>query len=253
MADGIKILLSDGDKVFLELCKVHLRKSGVDILTCQNGKDALDIIRSKRPHLAVMAAEMPIISGFDCCREMKTDETLQTIPVLLTLSSGKWEEVDRCHQAGCNEVLIKPINRHIFYSVISKYVTLNKRTASRFRVRIPVNLTCGDGQRDSGYSVNISTKGIFVESEATADVNSIISINFKLPSNNMEITCKARVSSICHNYSAPKSPFPKGLGMEFVDLSEENFSYISEYIRKEHVEPTMRRINWIETGETNPQ
>lgn len=242
MADGIKILLSDGDKVFLELCKIHLRKSGVNILTCQNGKDALDIIRNKRPHLAVMAAEMPIMNGIDCCRTVKTDETLQTIPVLLTLSSGKWKEVDRCHQAGCDEVLLKPINRHIFYSIISKYVALNKRTAPRFRVRFPVNWTCGDGQRNSGYGVNISTKGIFVESEAMANVNSIISINFTLPANDVEINCKAKVSCVNHNDFALKSPFPKGLGLEFVDLSEENYSYISEYIRKEHIEPIMRRI-----------
>jgi DNA-binding response OmpR family regulator len=242
MADEIKILISDGDKVFLELCKIHLRKSGVNILTCQNGKDALDIIRNKKPHLAVMAAELPIVNGFDCCRIVKTDETLQTIPVLLTLSSGKWEEVDRCHQAGCDEVILKPINRHIFYLVINRYVSLNKRRAPRFRVRFPVNWTCGDGQRNSGYSVNISTKAIFVESEATANVNSIISINFTLPANDVEINCKALVYCVYHNDIALKSTFPKGLVLEFVELSEENYSYISEYIRKEHIDPLMRRL-----------
>jgi CheY-like chemotaxis protein len=237
MGDGIKILLSDGDKVFLELCKIHLRKSGVNILTTKNGEDALDIIRINRPHLAVIAAEMPVINGYDCCRAVKTDETLQTIPVLLTLSSGKSEEVDRCRQAGCDEVLIKPINRHIFYSVINKYVTLNKRKAPRFRVRFPVNWTCADGQRNSGYGVNISTKGIFVESEVTANMNSVIPINFTLPACDVEINCKARVSCVMLNDSTLNFAYPKGLGLEFVDLSEENYSHISEYIRKEHIEP----------------
>jgi CheY-like chemotaxis protein len=242
MADGIIILLSDGDSVFLELCKMHLRKSGVNILTCQNGKDALDIIRNKKPHLAVMAAEMPMMNGFDCCRTVKMDENLQKIPVLLTMSSGKWEEVDRCRQSGCDEVIIKPINRHIFYSVINKYVTLNKRTAPRFRVRFPAIWTSGDGQRNSGYVVNISTKGIFVETEATAIVNSIISVNFTLPVHDVEINCKARVSCVMLKDSTLKYTYPKGLGLEFADLSEENYSYISEYIRKEHIEPIMRRL-----------
>jgi DNA-binding response OmpR family regulator len=242
MGDGIKILLSDGDNVFLELCKVHLRKSGVKILTCQNGKDALDIIRNERPHLAVIAAEMTVFNGFDCCRTVKTDKTLQIIPVLLTLSSGRWEEVDRCRQAGCDEVLIKPINRHIFYSIINKYVTLNTRTAPRFRVRFPVNWTCGDGQRNSGYGVNISTKGIFVESEVTAKVNSIISLKFTLPAYDVEINCRARVSCVMLNDSTLNFAYPKGLGLEFVDLSEENYSKIFGYIRKEHIEPIMRRI-----------
>ncbi len=240
MADGIKILLSDSDKVFLELCKVLLGKSGVNILTCQNGKEALEIIRDKRPHLAVMAAEMPIMNGVDCCRTVKTDESLQAIPVLLTLSSGKMEKAEECHQAGCDDVLLKPINRHAFHSVIKKYVALNKRTAPRFRAQFPVKWMCGDGHRNSGHTVDISTKGVFVETAATTNVNSIITIRFTLPANNKEINCKARVSWVNHYDSALKSGFPKGLGMEFVDLSEENYSSISDYIRKEHVEPILR-------------
>jgi CheY-like chemotaxis protein len=125
MVEGLKILLSDGDKIFIELCKTYLRKSGISILTCQNGNDALDIIRKERPHLAVMAAEMNIMTGVDCCKAIKMDESLQPIPVLLTLSSSKREEVERCSEAGCDDVLRKPINRHTFHSVIKKFATVN--------------------------------------------------------------------------------------------------------------------------------
>lgn len=242
MVEGITILLSDGDKVFLELCKTHLRKSGASILTCQNGKDALDIIRDKRPHLAVMAAEMTIMNGVDCCKKVKKDESLQTIPVLLTLSSGKKEEVERCHEAGCDDILLKPINRHTFYSVIKKYVILNKRTAPRFRACFPVNWTCDDGQRNSGHSVDVSTKGLFVETENKVPMNSIVCVSFTLPSSNIEIKCKARVSWINNKDSSFKPVFPTGLGLELVDLTEENYGHISDYIRKEHVEPMLHRI-----------
>jgi len=242
MVEGLKILLSDGDKIFLELCKTHLRKSGVTILTCQNGKDALDIIRNKRPHLVVMAAEMSIMNGVDCCKAVKIDDSLQTIPVLLTLSSGRKEEVERCHQAGCDDVLLKPINRHTFHSVIKRYVTLNKRAAPRFRACFPVNWTCEDGQRNSGRTVDVSTKGFFVETENIVPVNSIIRIDFTLPASTVEIICMARVSWINSKDSSLKPLFPTGLGFEFVDMSEENYGHISEYIRKEHVEPVLHRI-----------
>lgn len=242
MSDGIKILFSDGDKVFLELCKFHLRKSGLNIITCENGKDALEIIRNQKPNLVVMAAELPVMNGYDCCREVKMDETLQAIPVLLTLPYGKLEEVDRCLQAGSDEVLLKPINRYSIYSVISKFVALHRRTASRFQVRFPVVWTCGDGQWNSGYSINISIKGIFVESKVTATVNSIVSVNFTLPANDVELQCKARVSCVYHNDCALNSQSSEGLALVFVDLSEKNYLKISKYIRKEHIEPIMRRI-----------
>lgn len=242
MSDGIKILFSDGDKVFLELCRFHLRKSGLDIITCENGKDALEIIRNQKPNLVVMAAEMPVMNGYDCCRVAKMDETLQTIPVLLTLPYGKCEDVDKCHQAGCDEVLLKPINKYSTYSVISKFVALHNRTAPRFRVRFPVDWTCEDGQRNLGYSVNISTKGIFVESEVTATVNALVSVNFRLPTDDVALRCWARVFCVYHNDDTPHSRFSERLALLFVDLSEDNYSKISKYIRKEHIEPIMRRI-----------
>jgi CheY-like chemotaxis protein len=104
MVEGLNILLSDRDKFFLELCKTYLRKSEMSIFTCQNGKNALDILRKERPRLAVMAAEMTTMNGVDCCKAIKMDESLRTIPVLLNVSSGKREEVKRCSQPGCDDV-----------------------------------------------------------------------------------------------------------------------------------------------------
>jgi CheY-like chemotaxis protein/Tfp pilus assembly protein PilZ len=242
MVEGVKILLSDGDRVFLELCKTHLRKSGVSILTSQNGKEALEIIKNKRPHLVVMAAEMTLMSGVDCCRAVKMDESLHAIPVLLTLSSGKKEEVERCRQAGCDDVLLKPINRHTFYSVIKRYVTLDKRTAPRFRACFPVEWTGENGQRNYGFTVDVSTKGLFLETEHRVPLNSIVRLDFNLPASNVEINCKARVSWINDKNTSLKSVFPAGLGLEFVELSEENYAHVAEYIKKDHVDPLLRRI-----------
>jgi hypothetical protein len=52
----------------------------------------------------------------------------------------------------------------------------------------------------------------------------------------------ARVSWINSKDSSLKLLFPTGLGLEFVDLTEENYGHISEYIRKDHVEPVLHRI-----------
>jgi CheY-like chemotaxis protein/Tfp pilus assembly protein PilZ len=242
MVEGVKILFADGNKVFLELCKTHLNRSGTNIITCQNGKDALDIIRKEKPHLAVIAAEIPILNGLDCCKTVKMDKFLRSIPVLLTLSSGKQEEIERCLQAGCDDILLKPINRHTLYSVIKKYIILNKRMAPRFRAFFPVYLRTEDGQRYSGRTFDVSTKGLFVEAEATFTVNSIISVAFTLPSSTFKINCRARVSWINKKGSFPKPAFPAGFGLEFVELSEEDCDYIREYIRKEYIEPLLRRI-----------
>jgi len=242
MADGIKILLSDGDKVFLELSKTYLRKTGASVLTCQNGKEAYDIIQSKRPHLVIMSAEMRIMNGLDCCRMVKMDESLQVIPILLTLASGKSENIEKCQQTGCDDVLLKPINQHTFFSVIKKYINLNKRTAPRFAACIPVSWASSDGSSHSGYTVDISTNGMFLQTDETVPVESIVCIDFTLPVSNFEIKCKARVSWVNRRESSIKPTFPSGIGLEFIDLNELSHGYFCKYIKKVHVEPILQRI-----------
>lgn len=232
-------MFSDRDKVFLELCKLYLRKTGVTVFTCENGKDALDIVRDKRPHVVVMSADMPVMNGVDCCRQLKTDESLQRIPVLLTLLSFSEEQAERCRQAGCDDILLKPVNQQALHSVIKKYVTLNKRMAPRFHARFAVNWDSGDGPGNSGHSVDISTRGIYLASQATVSAGSLLSLDFRLPASDMDIRCKARVAWANHNGSGLKPSLPAGFGLEFVDLSEESCRGICEYIRKEHIEPIM--------------
>ncbi len=242
MSEGIKILFSDKDNIFLELCRTYLKTSGVSVLTCDNGKDALDIIRNKNPHLVFLSADMPVINGLECCRTVKMDESLNSIPILITLSHGKKDNIESCNQAGCNDVILKPINRHTFFSVIKKYIPMNKRAAPRFAACFRVDWTCDAGRRLSGNTVDISTEGLFIETEEIIPVNSIIDIDFILPNSDIEINCTARVTWINKKETSVKSTFPSGIGVQFTDLREDKNRYICDYITKEHVEPILRRI-----------
>jgi CheY-like chemotaxis protein len=49
----LKILLADADRIFLELGKTFLRKTGVEVFTCMNGEEVLSIMRKERPDLVI--------------------------------------------------------------------------------------------------------------------------------------------------------------------------------------------------------
>ncbi len=242
MVEGLKILLSDGDKIFLELSKTYLKKTGASVLTSRNGKETYDIIRNKRPHLVIMSAEMPVMNGLDCCQAVKTDESLRTIPVLLTLTSGKSENLERCRLAGCDDIILKPVNRHTFFSVIKKHVNLNKRTAPRFAACIPVSMTLDDGSNYSGNTFDISTCGIFVQTDEKIPVGSNVCIRFTVPASDVEIKCNARVAWINQKEFSIKAAFPSGIGLEFIQMDEMNSAYLIEYIKNAHVEPILHQI-----------
>src|SRR3990170_3424565 len=51
----------------------ELEEEGVEILTAENGEEALEIIRSEKPRLVFLDVMMPKMNGFDVCRRVKTE------------------------------------------------------------------------------------------------------------------------------------------------------------------------------------
>ncbi len=242
MADGFKILLSDSDKVIIELCKTLLRNSGLTVLECQNGSEAYEIIRTKRPHLAFLSAEMPIMNGVECCQAVKMDVSLQTTPIILMLSCGSMDNIETCRKAGCDDVVLKPISRKSLFSVVKKYIKFNKRESPRFEASIPVSWRLKDDAGHWSYTFDISNKGLFLQTDEKIDVGTDLHVELTLPILNYKIESDARVCWINHKSTSMKPGFPPGIGLEFFGLNEVDCGYLSEYIRKEHVEPILRRI-----------
>jgi CheY-like chemotaxis protein len=190
----IKILLADQDRIFLEMGKVYLRKTGTRVLSCNSGKEALEIIRDHRPDLVFMSSLLHDISGLECCSAVKADPALRSTPVALTLTAGNSENVETCHRAGCNEIVLKPIDRHTFFQIVTKYVDLEKRNAPRFKGKLPVHCSLPDGSSVVSEAYDISTGGLFLESERPLPASSVITVHFELPIPRTEISCTARVA-----------------------------------------------------------
>jgi PAS domain S-box-containing protein len=59
-----------------------LRGAGFTVLEATSGREALDIVRAVRPHLVLLDVNLPDISGFEVCRQIKSDPALEQILVL---------------------------------------------------------------------------------------------------------------------------------------------------------------------------
>jgi CheY-like chemotaxis protein len=129
----LKILLADADRLFLELAKTFLRKTGVEVLTCMNGNELLELIRDKNPDLVFLSTNMPSGNGLECFQSIKQDEVLRSITIVMTSATGKGEEFDKYVKAGADELLVKPISRHTFMATVNKFLNLEKRYNSRFK------------------------------------------------------------------------------------------------------------------------
>jgi two-component system alkaline phosphatase synthesis response regulator PhoP len=78
-----KILLVDDDPDFVEGAKIVLEKSDFEVITAFSGKECLERIREKRPDLIILDIMMPKKSGFEVCKELKSDIEYNKIPVVM--------------------------------------------------------------------------------------------------------------------------------------------------------------------------
>ena len=106
-----KILIVDDEphiQQLLEQTLEDLEEDGVELLCVGNGTDALEIIKSERPELVFLDVMMPKLSGYEVCRQIKT-EGLDTYIVLLT-AKGQAIDKEEGTDAGANEYVTKPFD-----------------------------------------------------------------------------------------------------------------------------------------------
>jgi twitching motility two-component system response regulator PilH len=99
-----------------------LTKSGYEVLTAENGDDALAKIRLERPALVVMDVVMPGSSGFQITRALNRDPATQSIPVILC--SSKSTETDRIWglRQGARDYVTKPVDAEVLLAKIAELV-----------------------------------------------------------------------------------------------------------------------------------
>src|SRR5690625_6431711 len=71
------ILVVDDEPGIRELIRMFLEKEGYDVIEAENGKEAMEIVSSDQPHLILLDIEMPGMTGFEVCRNIrkKNDST----------------------------------------------------------------------------------------------------------------------------------------------------------------------------------
>ncbi len=105
-----RLLVADDNKVNrLLLCR-SLELMGHEVASADNGRTALDKLRSERFDLLLLDLEMPEVDGFSLLEQRAADPTLQAVPVIVTSSLEGAAPVARCIELGADDYLHKPVN-----------------------------------------------------------------------------------------------------------------------------------------------
>jgi adenylate cyclase len=104
------ILIADDNRVNRLLLNRSLEAHGHTIVFAENGREALDLLRSQGFDLLLLDVLMPELDGYQVLAELKTDVHLRDIPVIMTSSLDELDSVVKCVEMGAEDYLTKPIN-----------------------------------------------------------------------------------------------------------------------------------------------
>jgi DNA-binding response OmpR family regulator len=103
---GERILIVEDERAVARGLEYALAKEGFVVLWAETGQQALDLARSRDPHLIVLDIRLPDISGFDVCRQLRAERMRQPILML----TARDEELDKVLglELGADDYVVKP-------------------------------------------------------------------------------------------------------------------------------------------------
>lgn len=89
----------------------RLKRQGYsNLTTAVNGRQALDLLRTRPFDLILLDIMMPELNGYQVLEQLKADETLRHIPVIMISAVDELDSVIRCIELGAEDYLPKPFN-----------------------------------------------------------------------------------------------------------------------------------------------
>lgn len=105
-----RILIIEDDKDIVELVGYNLAKDGFQVVSCGDGLTGLAQIRKSPPDLLILDLMLPKLSGLEICKQVRGDEKLNRLPILMLTARG--EEADRVVglELGADDYVTKPFS-----------------------------------------------------------------------------------------------------------------------------------------------
>lgn len=109
---GLPVLVAEDDPRSLRMVTLMLQSLGAEVTAVTNGQDALEKLLAAPGafRAAVLDLQMPILSGVDVVRRLRTEPAVQTLPVVIVTAFAYPQDEAAAREAGCDYFLTKPLS-----------------------------------------------------------------------------------------------------------------------------------------------
>jgi two-component system, OmpR family, phosphate regulon response regulator PhoB len=105
-----RILIVDDEEDLVRLVSYNLARAGFELLSADNGRDALKLAQRERPDVMILDLMLPDLSGVHVCQRLKQDPETKSIPIIML--TARSSETDRIagFEAGADDYVVKPFS-----------------------------------------------------------------------------------------------------------------------------------------------
>ena len=109
MADR-KVLVVDDEIHIVQVIAIKLRNSGFEVLTAENGVQALDIAKTQKPDIVITDYQMPVMTGLEFIEKLRKIEDTAETPVIMLTARGFAIDEERKSELSIATLLSKPFS-----------------------------------------------------------------------------------------------------------------------------------------------
>ena len=105
---GVDVLIAEDSRIQAKMLQRRLTEAGHSVRWGETGADALALARERRPDIIVSDIEMPVMTGYEFCKAVKTDPSLRTVPFILLSTLADPIDIIRGLDSGADNYVTKP-------------------------------------------------------------------------------------------------------------------------------------------------
>ena len=105
-----RVVLIEDEPNIIEAIRFLLTRDGWQVETHSDGIDALDVIRAAEPDLVILDLMLPGRSGMDILRDLREEDALKELPVLMLTARGQMRDREMAEKAGVSRFMTKPFS-----------------------------------------------------------------------------------------------------------------------------------------------
>ncbi|MGL5634057.1 MAG: response regulator transcription factor [Sarcina sp.] len=127
-----RILIVDDEAHIRELIKFNLETNGFKTIQAADGKEALEVARERQVDLIILDLMLPVIDGFEVCKEVRKDSVIGNTPIIMLTAKG--EEIDKIVglEIGADDYITKPFSvRELIARVKAQLRRTNNSTTEK--------------------------------------------------------------------------------------------------------------------------